>query len=167
MYTIEDIRQIAIQIERNGEQAYRSAARMCAKQEVEKILIWMAEEEHRHRKWFESLPLEAKEVPKEFLEMEAMGRSLLKEMVEDKTFSLDGECLHSAPDVIAVLSQSLDFEKDTILFYEMLKAFMEDQGSAAQLEKIIEEERGHADLLKKTMDKIIKGERLDLKGAGL
>lgn len=164
MYTIEDIRQIAIQIERNGEKTYRSAALRSPYPEVAKILNWMAEEEHRHGKWFESMPSDAKEVPGQYLEMEALGRSLLKEMVEGRTFSLDGERLDSAKDVTGVLTQSLDFENDTILFYDMLKAFMEDQDGVAQLERIINEERGHVKLLEKLREKLLKGADIDLTG---
>ena len=165
MYTIEDICQIAIQIEHNGEQTYRSAASRSTDPDLAKMLNWMADEEHRHGKWFESFPIEVKAVPEEFLEMEEMGRSLLKEMVEDKTFSLDGDRLDSATDVIEVLTQSLDFEKDTILFYDMLKAFVEEEGSVAQLERIIEEERGHVNVLQKLMEKLVKGVDVDLTGA--
>jgi rubrerythrin len=164
MYTIEDIRHIAIQIELNGEQTYRVAAQRSLHPEMAKILDWMADEEHRHGKWFESMPANAKEVPEEYLEMATLGRSLLKEMVEGKTFSLDGKRLDGAEDVAAVLSQSLSFEEDTILFYEMLKAFMESQRDVAQLERIIHEERGHVTLLQDLMDKMRKGADVDLAG---
>lgn len=164
MYTIEDIRQIAIQIEHNGEQTYRSAARQSPHREMAKILDWMADEEHRHGKWFKSMPTEARELPGEYLEMAALGRSLLREMVEGKTFSLDGKRLDGAEDVIALLSQSLGFEEDTILFYDMLESFMENQRDVAQLERIIHEERGHVKVLEDLMDKLLKGVDVDLAG---
>ncbi len=162
MYTLEDIRQIAIQIEQNGEQAYRSAARRADHPEVSKLLNWMADEEHRHGKWFANMPTDAKKAPGEYKEMEDLGRALLREMVEDKTFSLDGDRLDSATDVVAVLAQSLEFEEDTILFYDMLKAFMDDQRGVAQLDLIIEEERGHVKVLKKLRDKYVDGVDIDM-----
>jgi rubrerythrin len=164
MYTIEDIRQIAIQIEQNGEQTYRSAARRSVHREMAKILDWMADEEHRHGKWFKSMPTEARELPGEYLEMAALGRSLLREMVEGKTFSLDGKRLDGAENAIAILSQSLGFEEDTILFYDMLKSFVENEHDAAQLERIIDEERGHVKVLQDLMDNLLKGADVDLEG---
>jgi rubrerythrin len=164
MYTIEDIRQIAIQIEHNGEDVYRSAARRSDHREMAKILDWLADEEQRHGKWFKSMPTDTKAVPGEYSEMAALGRALLREMVEGKTFSLEGKRLDGADDVIAILSQSLGFEEDTILFYDMLKAFMEDQRDVAQLERIIQEERGHVKILQNLMDKLLKGADVDLAG---
>jgi len=162
MYTLDDIRQIAIQIEQNGEQTYRSAAKRAGSPEVAKILNWMADEEHRHGKWFDQMPTGAKEVSNEYQEMEELGRSLLKEMVENKTFSLDGDRLDATTDVLEVLSQSLEFEEDTILFYDMLKAFMEDQSGVAQLDLIINEEQGHVKVLKKLRDKYVNGVDVDI-----
>ena len=162
MYTAEDIRQIAIQIEHNGEQTYRSAAQRATDGEVARILNWLADEERRHAKWFESLPRDTKEIPSEYLEMEALGRSLLKEMVENKTFSLEDERFDSAIDVVEILNQSLEFEQDTIMFYGMLKAFMEDQRGVAQLDLIINEEHGHVNVLKKLKDKFEDGADVDL-----
>ncbi len=162
MYTLDDIRQIAIQIEQNGEQAYRLAAKRAGHRDVAKILNWMADEEQRHGRWFAKMPTAAKAVPTEYQEMEALGRSLLKEMVENKTFSLDGDRLKSATDVLDILAQSLEFEEDTILFYDMLKAFMEDQSDIAQLDLIIDEERGHVKVLKKLRDKYVDGVDVDI-----
>jgi len=110
------------------------------------------------------MPTDTKAVPGEYSEMAALGRALLREMVEGKTFSLEGKRLDGADDVIAILSQSLGFEEDTILFYDMLKAFMEDQRDVAQLERIIQEERGHVKILQNLMDKLLKGADVDLAG---
>ena len=162
MYTLEDIRQIAIQIEQNGEQAYRSAAGRADHPEVAKVLNWMADEEHRHGKWFADMPTDARQTPSEYEEMEEIGRSLLKEMVENKTFTLDGDRLDSAAGVVEILAQSIEFEEDTILFYDMLKAFMDDRDGVAQLDLIIDEERAHVKVLMKLRDKYVSGVDIDI-----
>ena len=95
MYTFEDIRDIAIQIERNGERTYRKASEITKDPELAKILLWLADEEHRHKKWFNALQTERKLSP-EHREMEAMGRALLQDMVKDQPFSLDAEQLDGA-----------------------------------------------------------------------
>jgi hypothetical protein len=55
-----------------------------------------------------------------------MGRELLQNITAKQTFSLDAERLIAAEDIYAVLQQSREFEKDTILFYEMLHDFLEE-----------------------------------------
>ena len=45
MFTVADIREIAVQIEKNGEAAYRAAAQLISDSAVSEIFTWMAEEE--------------------------------------------------------------------------------------------------------------------------
>lgn len=161
MFTIDDIRHIAVQIERNGEKTYRMAGKRAKGREVSRVLIWMADEEQRHAQWFESLP-DSGNSPSDHPDLEEMGRSLLQEMVESQTFSLDSDELDAASDVEDVLTQSLSFENDTILFYEALKSFIEEKQVAAGLDRIIEEEKGHVRALELLRDKIQKGAETEL-----
>jgi rubrerythrin len=161
MYTFEDIRDIAIQIERNGESTYRKASEFAKDAELAKLLLWLADEEHRHKTWFSTLQTERK-VSSEHREMEAMGRALLQDMVKDQPFSLGAGKLDGAYDVADLLSQSLQFEKDTILFYDLLKTLIEDQEASAQLDLIIDEERGHVRMLEKLQMKFVQGLDVDL-----
>ena len=161
MYTFEDIRDIAIQIERNGERTYRKASEITKDPELAKILLWLADEEHRHKQWFNALQTERKVSPQN-REMEAMGRALLQDMVKDQPFSLDAEQLDGAADLTDLLTQSMQFEKDTILFYDLLKTLVEDHEASAQLDLIIDEERGHVKVLEKLQMKFVQGVDVDL-----
>ena len=46
----------------------------------------------------------------------------------------------------------IEFEKDSILFYEMLLPFIRDEDTLAQLYKIIAEEKNHIDQLRKLIE---------------
>jgi rubrerythrin len=161
MFTLSDLKDIAIQIERNGMEAYRSASQRIVDPETAAVVAMMAEEELRHLKWFEQLST-GTDTPSEHPEIEAMGRSLLKEMMDSRTFSLGSEPLQRAADVSAALSQSLAFEEDTILFYNTLGAFIETQAEKNQLAAIIAEERRHVQLIERMMAAIqTNGGRVD------
>jgi rubrerythrin len=161
MFTLSDLRDIAIQIERNGVEAYRSASQRIVDPEIAAVVALMAEEELRHLNWFKQLSTGVN-APSEHPEIEAMGRSLLKEMMESRTFSLGSEPLQRAVDVSAVLSQSLGFEEDTILFYNTLGAFIETPAAKDQLEEIIAEERRHVEMIERMMAAIqTDGGRVD------
>jgi rubrerythrin len=54
MFTIADIRHIAIQIEKNGEETYRKAASEATDPDIGQILGKMADDEKRHAQWFEN-----------------------------------------------------------------------------------------------------------------
>jgi rubrerythrin len=147
MFTLSDIRDIALQIERNGENTYRHAAKCALTPKIAHLLSEIAEEEKKHAKWFESIDVLAHFVAKD-PRIEAMGRELLQKMMAQQTFSLDAARLAATQDVQNLLDQSIEFENDTILFYQMLHSFLDDSRTMAQLERIIGEEQAHIEKLK-------------------
>ena len=151
MFRITDICNIAIQIEKNGEASYRQAATKVTDPQISELLVWMADEERRHRQWFERLCNEA-EVPPEHAELERMGQALLQDMVANQTFSLNQEELNRTETLSALLSQSKAFEEDTILFYEFLQGLLDDEQTARELDLIIKEERRHAARLEELVE---------------
>lgn len=142
MFTISDICDIAVQIERNGEDAYRQAARIASNSKSAETLNWMADEEQGHARWFENIAIKQAD-QRDLQEMKMMGRALLQEMVKDQTFDLKSTSIATAGDMKALIAQSIEFERDTITFYEMLSDFVEDDSVRSQLDLIIKEERGH------------------------
>jgi rubrerythrin len=146
VFTLSDICDIAVQIERNGEKAYREAAERTKVPEVARLLEMLAEDEAKHLQWFEQMvvshPVEIKD-----LQIAQIGRELLQEMMAPQTFSLDKKEMAAADSPQTMLHQSIEFEKDTILFYEMLSGFLDDVNTKHQLDLIITEERSHIDKL--------------------
>lgn len=148
MFTIGDIRNIAVQIEENGEETYRRAASAAATETMAKMFEWMADEEKRHASWFANLR-STKVLTAKQQEIETMGRTLLQDMIRGNTFLLDEDEFENAKDVQDVVTRSITFEQDTIVFYEFLLGFIDDDETIMQLQEIIEEERGH---IQKLMD---------------
>lgn len=142
MFTIADIRNIAVQIERNGEKSYRKAANAVGDAGLAAVFTRMADEEKRHAEWFASIE-GGRELSEEQRELEAVGKSILQEMVKDRTFSLEEEELGEIDNFADVLTKSQGFERDTILFYEMLSGFIENEQTLEQLGRIIDEEKRH------------------------
>ena len=142
MFTIADIREIAVQIEKNGETAYRQAAEAVKDAAASEIFRWMADEEKRHGAFFAAIE-SAEPLSDEQLELERMGRQLLQEMVADQTFSLDKEMLPDTADFNEALTQAQLLEQDTVMFYEFLLNLVSDESARSQLEAVIEEEQRH------------------------
>jgi rubrerythrin len=152
MFTLADICSIAVQIEKNGEESYRGAARIAKDPEVAGILNWMAAEEKCHCQWFEGLSLN-RPLSAEQRKMAEMGKTLLQEMVRGNPFLLDQSELEDAGNLLEVITRSQVFEQDTILFYEFLLALIDDQDTADHLRRIIEEERNHLGKLARLAEK--------------
>lgn len=151
MFTIEDIRNIAIQIETNGENTYRKVAENSTDKDIIEIFTWMAEEELRHANWFRNFKSSAPLTPEQE-ELANMGKNLLQDMVKDQTFSLDADKLTSADNLYDMLSQSVEFERDTVLFYEFIGGLISDEETQQQLKSIIAEENKHAQQLQELAD---------------
>jgi rubrerythrin len=159
MFTINDICNIAIQIEQNGEKIYRSVAQKTDDRQLAQMLEWIADEEACHAKWFKSLEV-ASGTLGEHEEIESMGLSLLREMMKNQSFSLDEAELLAADDILGLLVQSIEFEQDTILFYEMLGSFIEEGRTIDRLNQVIKEEHGHVEQLVR-LQRIYKGKRYE------
>ncbi|TKB10053.1 ferritin family protein [Desulforhopalus sp. IMCC35007] len=153
MFTFGDIKNIAIQIERNGEDSYLRASKVSTDPKITEMLLWMAEQERKHACWFSSLQ-GTKELNPEQQEMENVGRTLLQDMVKGNSFLLEEESLEKSKSVKDVLNISISFEEDTVLFYQFLLDFLDDDQDREQLERIIKEEQSHIVQLEKMLDQI-------------
>ncbi len=142
MFTMRDLRTIAVQIERNGERLYRSASRLVQDPEAASLLEWLADEEAEHAKWFENLPV-SDTVQEGFAQLQALGSQLMQDALGRKTFGLDERKLLEAGRWSAILELAIEMEKETITFYQLLRAFVEEEDALGQLEAIIEEENRH------------------------
>jgi rubrerythrin len=146
VFSLEDILNIAVQLEKNGEKVYRQAAGRSGRASLSSFMLWMADQEAAHAKWFEQLKATAGEMPGDPALIE-MGKRLLEDVVSEHSFSLDDLDLSRIENLQELIRVSVEFEKDTALFYEMLAAFVQEKEGRALLGKIIEEEHRHVRML--------------------
>ncbi len=152
MFTLSEIIDLAIRIEKNGENAYRKAQEEVSNPSLASMLQWLAEEEVEHVKWFTQLK-EKTATLAEDPKLEEMGKTILQGVLGDQAFSIKDADFSKIEDINSLLELSVEFEKDTILFYEMLRAFIDDEETLSQLDKIIEEEKRHVQLLEEFLEK--------------
>ena len=76
-----------------------------------------------------------------------MGCSILTGVLGDQSFSLKEADLSKIGNVKDLLQLAVEFEKDTVLFYEMIGSFIEDTETSEKLNEIIAEENRHIELL--------------------
>ena len=151
MFSSADIIDLAIQIEKNGEKVYRDALEGIQNQSVASILEWLADEEVEHAKWFAELKQTVRKVPVD-RRLEDMGRDILHGILGDESFSLKEGDLKNLSGIENLINLAIEFEKDTVLFFEMFGSFLEDRESLEHLSKIIEEERRHIQVLEEYLE---------------
>lgn len=150
MFTMDDLLEIAIKMEENGEAVYNNAIKKIKNEDLKPLLEWMAKEEASHAKWFadqkNSLSLEIDEA-----RLKEMVPQALQEMIGDKTLSLNEVNFSKIQNVSQLLETFIGFENDTILFYELLEMFIEEDKVLNGLKKIILEEKKHIETLETMM----------------
>jgi rubrerythrin len=147
MFSITEIIEIAVQLEKNGETIYRQAIGQSENPELDGLLLRMADEESRHADWFLDLRDDI-EKKQDRLQVNGMDASLIDDLVGKQTFSLADVDFSQVKNSKHLIDIFIEFERDTILFYEMLKTFLVDEQTINHLEKIIQEESSHIQRLK-------------------
>jgi rubrerythrin len=142
LFTANEILDMAIKLEKNGEVVYRDAIEKVSNPELITLLEWMANEEAKHADWFAEfkLKLDQKSV-NPFLEK--MSRELFNDLLGDKNFFLKDVDFSSVSDLDALIAIFIEFEKDSVRFYQILEPFIGDPVSLESLKKIIDEENCH------------------------
>ncbi len=152
MFTLSEIIEFAIRIEENGEKVYRDASAKISDPSLVLLLQWLADEELEHVRWFSELKKSIKEEDVD-PQVGEMGQNLLLGIVGDQSFSLNEKDLSKIADLKEALKTALDFEKDTVVFYEMIASFVQENAALAKLNQIIQEEKRHVDHLSEFVHK--------------
>ncbi len=146
MFTIDDLFEIAIKMEENGESTYKKSTETIKNQELKSMLTWMANEEASHAIWFadqkNKLNLEMDEI-----RLKQMVPTVLQDMMGDKTLSLNQVDFSQFKTIPQLLNAFIGFENDTIMFYELLEMFIDEKTVLNGIKEIILEEKKHIEKL--------------------
>lgn len=152
MFSAAEIIDFAVQIEQNGERLCRELAQRNIDPDLASLLEWVAEQEAQHTKWFFDLRLKIR-ITGKVSQLEKLGKSLLRDVLGDQSFSLRDADFSKIQNIKDLLSLLIEFEQDTVLFYEMIKTAVEDKKTIFLLDKIIAEENQHVAQIKEYFNK--------------
>jgi len=114
---------MAVQIEKNGEQTYLAALDHIHDAGLKQLLEWIAEEERHHAKWFADLK-GTFDILDENETIQEMNETLVRDYLGDQAFSLKEVDFSKVGRINDLIYIFIEFEKDSILFYEMLLPFI-------------------------------------------
>lgn len=161
-FNADEVFEMGMDVERNGEAYYRKAAEKVDDPEVKDILIFLADEEQKHfqtfRKLRESLPAKATTtVTQDPEDQEAL---YLEALVKSRLFNSEKEAERIASSVkgeVEALKTALTFEKDTILFFMHMKEMTREDLGKDKIDMLIEEEHSHvvkiSEIIRNVMDR--------------
>ncbi len=141
-----EIIDLAIQIEKNGERIYRKASEKMSDPSLASLLQHLADEEVAHANWFSEMKPTIKQTTDDS-SLAEKGKSILRRVLGGQAFSLGDTDFSKIDRVQGLLKLAIEFEKDTVLFYEMIRSFIENKETLDDLDAIIEEENRHAEVL--------------------
>ena len=142
MFTTEDLIDIAIQIDKNAASIYQKALEQTKNTELRSLLRWLVEQESRHVKWFSALRKKVKKLEGD-QKIAEVGREILVETIGGMSFSLAEAKVSEIQRDMELMRLTIEFEKDKVQFFKMLRPFVEDSEAKQYLEKIIVEEKKH------------------------
>ncbi len=148
MFTIADIYNIAIQVEKNGEKEYKKAALKTSLPKLKEVYTWMAKQEGLHANWFTRLMREKPDQSKSQQELNEMGREMLQTIIRESHFPVEEKELEEITDPVDAINFAILQEKETITLYQFLSSLVEDDDVKADLQEIVAEEEGHITILK-------------------
>lgn len=157
MFSIREIIDMAIQLEKNAETFYRAAVAKMSTPVLEPVLVCLADEEREHAEWFERLKRVVEEAEAGGERGEISGAAL-RGLVGDQKFSLADVDLSKIESAEELIELAVEHEKDTILFYQMLQSFIQSPETTKELDEIIAQEDQHIKMLQECEITVVKGE---------
>jgi len=147
-FNADEVFEMGMDIEQNGEAYYRKAAELTEDPEIKKIFDDLMTAEQQHYETFKKLrenlpakdttPLVSDPDDQEYRYLDALVKSRLFNNVREAE-----EVVSKASGPIEALQGALTFEKDTILFFTEMKARTREDLGKNEIDRLIAEEREH------------------------
>lgn len=147
-FNADEVFEMGMNIEMNGEAYYRKAAELTEDAEIKKIFEDLMVAENQHYETFKKLrenlpakdttPLVSDPEDQEYLYLDALVKSRLFNNVHEAE-----EAVSKASGSIEALQGALTFEKDTILFFTEMKGRTREDLGKNEIDRLIAEEREH------------------------
>ncbi len=146
-FSINEIIEMAVQIERNGYAFYNEASKRKDLDEKSlEFIIWLRDQELQHEKTFIKLRDDADLQDLELTQDWEMVSAYLKTIVDGRIFNSPESAIckaTEASDLATLLDHAITFEKDTLLYFHTISDSISNPKALVALRRIINEEISH------------------------
>ncbi len=155
-FNVDEVFEMAEQIERNGARFYRKAADGAAGETSRDMLLRLAAMEDDHEKTFGAMRAELPAAERKPMVFDPEGETgmYLNAMADGYVFDVrtdPSERLTGDESVQDVLQTAIGLEKESVVFYHGLKQLVPEDAGKARVEDIINQEMGHIALLSREL----------------
>ena len=158
-FNIDEVFEMAEQMERNGARYYRKAAENAKDAESRGLLLELAQMEDDHEKFFSNMRTRIASPEFGNLSYDPHGEAAhyLQSMMHGRVFGIKGDptrVLTGEETLEHVLVTAIQLEKDTIVFYSGIKEMMPAELGKDKIDAIIREEMSHVTLLNRRLGEL-------------
>ena len=151
-FSIDEVLEMAEQIERNGADFYRRAAAITTLGNVRKLLEDLAAWEEGHEQTFAQMQEQLSKRQEEpvLLDPDNEAALYLRAMADEHIFGPKtdpAQALAGVETPAEILKRALKFEEDSIAFYEAMKEQVGLELGKDEVVRIIDEEQSHVVML--------------------
>jgi rubrerythrin len=147
IFNIDEVFEIAEQIERNGARFYRKAAELFEASRAKSLLMDLAVMEDRHEKIFKEIHQElVKKSGMEDISSDDQPGQYLRAVAGGYVFPINkdpSDRLTGNESLEEALKFAIQIEKDSIVFYLGIREIMPEELGKFDISKIIKEEMSH------------------------
>jgi len=151
-FNADEIFEMALEIERNGEKFYRKAANLISDEDARQTFLELADMEGDHIKTFSEMreELSNKELEPTIFDPDNQAAMYLQAMADGHVFDLKmdpSQQLRDVETVENIVKLAIEAEKNSIIFYLGMKELVPARLGKDKVEAIIKEEMGHIAVL--------------------
>jgi rubrerythrin len=155
-FNVDEIFEMAEQIERNGARFYREIAEGSPKGDIRNLFLKFAEMEEEHEKVFISMRAELSDKDKKSTLFDPEGESAqyLRALADLRVFDANADEVIAFSEDLAeeekmkgAFRAAIDLEKESIVFYQGMKEFVPESLGKNKIDDIIKEEMKHVRIL--------------------
>jgi len=146
-YSVNEIIELAVQIEHNGYSFYNEALKLKGMDEKSgELLLLLRDQEVKHEYTF--LALRDDEDMKNIALSQdwELVAAYLKTIIDFRIFNSEHAAIRlatKAKDIFEIIDNAIQFEKDTLLFFHTVKDSLQNPKARDAIAKIIQEEISH------------------------
>lgn len=158
-FNVDEIFEMAVEIERNGAKFYRKAAEGSSDNKTKLMLLGLAAMEDGHEMIFTDMREKLSALDKEPTVYDPDNQAAMYLRMMADSHGSEGkksptELLTGNESIYEILTIALNSEKNSIVFYVTMRGFVKTDESKAKIQSIIDEEIGHIIIINKKLDEI-------------
>ena len=159
IFNANEVFEVAKRIERNGIAYYTKAAELMKDEAGKKLMIELAEMEAVHEQIFTHMQksLSGEEHAEGLIDVHNDAFQFLQGMADKYVFNPKEDpmkVLTPGADAKKILDVAIEREKDSIIFFEGIKAMVPEKFGSKRIDEIIGQEMGHIIILTRHRDKV-------------